>query len=198
MSLVALWDLGNVVVQWDPVRIREMTGLPEDKLRVFQTPRFERLWLDLDQGLTEEAQVTVQLTQETDLSVDEVQLYFATVRESLVDLTQSIELIRHMKANGIKIYVLSNMSLVNATYLRQRDYFSLFDGIVISAEEKLIKPDTDLFKVVLDRYALDPALTVFIDDSLPNIKAAESLGLHGVHFKRSAKCYSKIRKYFDL
>ena len=90
------------------------------------------------------------------------------------------------------------MSLVNAKYLRQRAYFQLFDGIVISAEEKLIKPDTALFQLLLDRYQLDPTKMVFMDDSLPNITAAESLGMHGVHFEATSECYTKIKRYFKL
>ena len=198
MSLVALWDLGNVVVQWNPTRIREMTGLPEAKTDVFKSRYFEDLWLELDRGTTDEREVANKVAAETELSKVEVDLYFAAVRESLVDFTESIDLIRQMKDQGIKMYVLSNMSLVNAKYLRQRVYFQLFDGIVISAEEKLIKPDTALFQLLLDRYQLDPTKMVFMDDSLPNITAAESLGMHGVHFKATSECYTKIKRYFKL
>ena len=198
MSLVALWDLGNVVVQWNPARIREMTGLPEAKTDVFKSRYFEDLWLELDRGTTDEREVANKVAAETELSKVEVDLYFAAVRESLVDFTESIDLIRQMKDQGIKMYVLSNMSLVNAKYLRQRAYFQLFDGIVISAEEKLIKPDTALFQLLLDRYQLDPTKMVFMDDSLPNITAAESLGMHGVHFTATSECYTKIKRYFKL
>jgi len=186
------------VVQWNPQRVREMTGLPDAKTDVFKTPYFEDLWLELDRGTLSEAQIAAQVAAETELSEVEVNLYFAAVRESLIDFKESIDLIRQMKDQGIKMYVLSNMGLVNAKYLRQREYFELFDGIVISAEEKLIKPDTELFQLVIDRYQLDPAQIVFIDDSLPNITAAESLGMHGVHFDASSESYLKIKKYFNL
>jgi len=176
-EMIALWDLGNVVVQWNPDEILRMLSLPPDKSSVVK----ELLcggsrWLDLDR--------------------DEMLHCFDIVRDSLVDFPKSIELIGEMKAAGIPQYVLSNMSTVNADYLRSRPYFDLFDGIVFSAAEKLIKPDTALFELVLDRYQLQAHQIVFIDDSLPNIEAAVSLGMNGVHFKASDNCYARVRKFF--
>lgn len=195
--MIALWDLGNVVVQWNPKKILQMLDLSEEKSTLLKKELFDSSsWLDLDRGVITETEVAAKIASESILSVDELLRCFEVVRESLVDFPKSIELIGEMKTAGIPLYVLSNMSVVNAVYLRTRPYFDLFDGIVISAEEKLIKPDTALFQVVTDRYQLDASNMVFIDDSLPNIKAAESIGMHGVHFKASDNCYSTIRKYF--
>ncbi len=198
-SMIALWDLGNVAVQWNPEKILTMLNWPSDKTATVKQSLFESsLWLDLDQGLTTEPEVATLLAKETILTVDEVIQCFETVRQSLVDFPRSIELIHDMKAAQIPLYVLSNMSTVNAAYLRQRDYFNLFDGIVISAEEKLIKPDVALFQVVLDRYQIDATEMLFIDDSLPNVQASQSLGMQAVHFKGSDNCYADIRQHFRL
>jgi len=196
-EMIALWDLGNVVVQWNPDEILRMLSLPPDKSSVVK----ELLcggsrWLDLDRGVTTEAEVAKLIASESSLDVDEMLHCFDIVRDSLVDFPKSIELIGEMKAAGIPQYVLSNMSTVNADYLRSRPYFDLFDGIVFSAAEKLIKPDTALFELVLDRYQLQAHQIVFIDDSLPNIEAAVSLGMNGVHFKASDNCYARVRKFF--
>ena len=194
---IALWDLGNVVVQWNPDRILQMLSLPPDKSAVLEDLLCGgSRWLDLDRGVTDEAKVAEQIAAESSLEVDEMLQCFDTVRESLVDFPKSIELIGEMKASGIRQYVLSNMSALNYEYLRLRPYFDLFDGIVISATEKLIKPDTALFQLVLDRYKLEASQMVFIDDSLPNIEAAMSIGMNGVHFKASDDCYARVRSYF--
>ena len=196
-EMIALWDLGNVVVQWNPDRILQMLDLSPDKLAVVKDLLYGgSRWLDLDRGVTSEAEVAEKIAAESDVAVDEMRRCFDTVRESLVDFPKSIELIGELKAAGIRQYVLSNMSIVNAEYLRPRPYFDLFDGVVFSAEEKLIKPDNALFQVVLDRYQLRSPEIVFIDDSLPNIRAAESMGMSGVHFKASDDCYARVRNYF--
>ena len=197
--MIALWDLGNVVVEWNPERILQRLNLSTKKTSIIRSDLFENTaWLDLDQGLTTEAEVATQLANSTELDHDELLRCFDTVRETLVDLPRSVELIRQMKQAGIPMYVLSNMSAENIEYLRQRDYFELFDGIVVSAEEKLIKPDISLFQRVIDRYQLEPAQMVFMDDSLPNIEAAISLGMHAVHFKGSDDCYAAVKQHFDL
>jgi len=195
---IALWDLGNVVVQWNPDKILQMLNLPSDKSAVLKDLfHGGSRWLDLDRGVTTEAEVAELIASESNLSVDEMRQCFDTVRESLIDFPKSIELISEMNAAGIRQYVLSNMSAVNAEYLRERPYFDLFDGIVISATEKLIKPDTALFQRVLDRYKLHASDMVFMDDSLANIKAAESMGMQVVHFKASDDCYATVRRHFS-
>ncbi len=195
--MIALWDLGNVVVQWNPQDILRRLQLPEDKAE--QAGRLlngGELWLDLDRGVTDEATVAEQICSVSDLTTAEMHRCFDVVRESLVDFPESVKLINQMRDAGIPMYVLSNMSLVNAQYLRTRDYFEWFDGVVISAEEKLIKPDPALFKRVIDRYRLNPHEIVFIDDSLPNIEAAKALGMNTVHFHATERCYQRIREYF--
>ena len=197
--MIALWDLGNVVVEWNPDRILQKLDLSAEKTNTLRSNLFEAtVWLDLDRGLCTEAEVATQLANSTELDHGELLQCFDTVRETLIDFPQSVELIRQMKQADIPMYVLSNMSAENFAYLRQRDYFELFDGIVISAEEKLIKPDTALFQRVVDRYQLEPAEMVFMDDSLPNIEAAISLGMHGVHFNGSDDCYAEVKRHFSL
>ena len=67
-----------------------------------------------------------------------------------------------------------------------------FDGIVVSGEEKLIKPDPEIFKVLLDRYNLKAEESVFIDDSPANIKTAEGLGFKAVLFDNIENVRSRI------
>jgi 2-haloacid dehalogenase len=63
------------------------------------------------------------------------------------------------------------------------DFLELFEGIVVSGEEQVAKPDPKVFALLLDRFALTAAETVFIDDSAPNVAAAAELGMVGLHFR---------------
>lgn len=192
--MIALWDLGNVVVRWEPETILKMLDYPPEQTEYLRTGLLGHPdWLDLDRGVTTEAVVAERLVAESGLTLTQALRCFDVVRESLVDLQPSVDVLYEMQAAGIPMYVLSNMSLVNAEFLRSRQYFKLFEGIVISAEEKLVKPDAALFRLVLDRYQLDPSEVFFIDDSQPNIEAAEALGMQALHFHRSADCYAALR-----
>jgi len=196
--MIALWDLGNVVVQWNPDKIMEMLDLPAERAALVRSELIDSsLWLDLDRGVTTEADVAKHLANTTDLQPREVHHCCETVRDSLVDLPATLEMIQRFSKASVPMYVLSNMSVVNYQYLRARPYFDLFSGVVVSAEEKLLKPDLKLFQLVLDRYNLKAQDVVFIDDMLPNIESAKSIGMQGVHFKRSDDCYAKIESFFS-
>jgi len=197
--MIALWDLGNVLVRWDPEKILSMLGYPSHQTdfirdRLFGHPD----WLDLDRGVTTEDLVARRLVEESDLTLDEALRCFSVVRESLVDIPDSVSLVEQMAAAGIDMYVLSNMGYDNAELLQQRAYFSHFKGVVISAHEQLIKPDPAVYQVVLNRYELAAETVFFIDDTEKNINAATAQGMQGLVFRGSAECYATIRGVFDL
>jgi HAD superfamily hydrolase (TIGR01509 family) len=197
--MIALWDLGNVLVQWEPELIYPAFNVSAVHTQYLRSELLEHPdWLRLDQGLTTEQEVAARISSETELSHDDAQRCFDVIRNSLVNIDASVAMLSQMKAAGVPMYVLSNMSNENAAYLRTREYFSLFDDVVISAEEKLIKPDPALFELVLKRYRLNAEEVYFIDDSMPNIVAARELGMQALHFKRSDDCYRQIREAFKL
>ena len=197
--MIALWDLGNVVIRWDPEVVLEMFNLNSQQTDYLRTGLLgHQDWLDLDRGITTEEIVAQRIVSESDLTMHQALQCFAVVRESMVDLQASVTMLHAMKAASIPMYVLSNMPSKNADYLRSRDYFKLFEGVVISGEEKLLKPEPEIFQLVLDRYHLRAEEVYFIDDSLPNIEVAQSLGLQAQHFHRTDRCYATLREKFGL
>lgn len=197
--MIALWDLGNVVIRWDPEVVLKMFNLNPQQTDYLRSGLLgHQDWLDLDRGITTEEVVAQRIQTESDLTVSQVQRCFDVVRESMIDLQASVNMLHMMKDAGVPMYVLSNMPEKNADYLRSRDYFKLFDGVVISGEEKLIKPELEIFQLVLDRYNLKGNEVYFIDDSLPNVEAAKSLGMQAQHFHRTDQCYTILREKFSL
>jgi len=193
---VLLWDLGNVVVRWSPDEILARLGhSPQISTYLRESLFGHSDWLDLDRGVTTEAEVAKRLVAESDLSTEEALRVFDVVRDTLTDFDRSIALIEEFARGGQSMYVLSNMSQRNADYLRQRPYFQHFQGVVISAEEKLNKPAPELFERVLTRYNLNPDTVLFIDDTQVNIDAAGALGIQGVCFRASDDCYAKINQF---
>ncbi len=197
--MIVLWDLGNVVVEWEPEKILRNMQYPERETAMVREQLLTHQdWLDLDRGVTTEDEVTSRLLSRTPLTKAQIHRCFEVIRHSLIDIDPTVALLREVHRSGIPMYVLSNMSLVNAAYLRQREYFKLFDGVIISAEEKLIKPEAALFQRTIDRFRLPAAETLFVDDSLPNIEMARELGLQTHHFLRTDHCYRTIRNKLGL
>lgn len=91
------------------------------------------------------------------------------------------------------------MSVENYRYLLERhSFFDLFERVVVSGHEKMIKPELNLYQILCKRYSFNPEETLFIDDSLVNCHAAESLGMKAIHFSRDQFDSSEIQQYFPV
>jgi HAD superfamily hydrolase (TIGR01509 family) len=100
-------------------------------------------------------------------------------------IAPTAKLIAELKDKGYKLYVLSNMSREFINFLRQQEVYENFDGDVISCEVGVVKPMPEIYDLLLDRFALDPSETIFIDDRKENIKAAAQKGIGTFHFDRN-------------
>jgi 2-haloacid dehalogenase len=95
----------------------------------------------------------------------------------------TVEILAELRRRGTPLYALSNWSA--ETYppaLERFDFLGWFQGIVISGQVGAIKPDPRIYRILIERFAIDPQVAVYIDDSEANAAAATSLGLHGIHF----------------
>jgi len=93
-----------------------------------------------------------------------------------------LDVVHKCKDNGHKIFVLSNLDRDSYEELKKMipGFFDLFDGVVISAEAGLVKPDQEIYRHLLSTYNLNPAETVFIDDQQENLDAAQDIGIHPI------------------
>ena len=94
----------------------------------------------------------------------------------------SIAYLYELKSRGYRIYILSNLAKESYEYVRGFEFFREIDGGVFSYQERVIKPDEKIYRILLDRYALKPEETLFFDDVPENIEAARRLGIHGIVF----------------
>ena len=94
-----------------------------------------------------------------------------------------------------RLYALTNWSGELFPYaLANFHFLQYFEGIVVSGDEKMKKPDIRIYDLILDRYEIDPETAVFIDDSERNIKGAEVVGLKTIHFKSAQQLEEDLAK----
>ncbi len=94
------------------------------------------------------------------------------------EIKENTDWLRCLKVDGYGIYGLTNWSTETLPQAMERfDFFQLFDGIVVSGEEHLIKPDPRIYHILLDRYGLNPTECLFIDDNPKNVAAAKRIGM---------------------
>ena len=110
---------------------------------------------------------------------------FEHVRAALTPIEPTVALLRELRQRaGLKLYALSNMSEAIFAYLSGRhDFFKLFDGIVVSAAVKLLKPEPAIYEHLRERFELDFAESVFIDDLPRNVESARAAGLPAIQFE---------------
>lgn len=110
-------------------------------------------------------------------------------------IAPSVELLYDLKKRNYKLYGLTNWSSEKIRLvLPQYEFFKEFDGIVISGDEKVAKPDKKIYEILLTRYNLTPSECVFIDDNLSNINVAQSLGINAVHFDNFENAKARLLK----
>ena len=174
-----IFDLGNVLLDFNP-RDYLKNKISDDKLEdVFKAVFTSEEWIMLDRGTITEKEAINNIISRNSTYIKEINLAFESWYDILKPIEESINILMSLKKNGYKIYYLSNFhQLAFAEVTKKNSFFELFDGGVVSYEEKLIKPEEDIYKLVLDRYKLNPSETIFIDDTKVNVDAANSCLLY--------------------
>lgn len=194
-----IFDLGNVVLDWDVDRILGSIGVSESEQKLLRAELFSHQdWVDMDHGKKAESDVLADVCARTHLRKDIVERVLLAAKTSLDTIPATIDLIKQIKEHEISVYCLSNMSKETFEHIKGRDFLKLFDGVVISGVEGCMKPETEVFELTAQRFNLKPASTLFVDDSAVNIKAAKELGFSVLHFKRSNECHDRIKSLLNL
>lgn len=194
-----VFDLGGVVVDWSPRRVfDEYPGDKELPRSLFERGFFQSTWAEFDRGVISQEKMIEEMSRFTNRPFSECLEFVDYIKYSLVDIPKTIDLIKSLSVEGYRLYCLSNMSIEFYDYLKVRDVFTYFDGQIISALEKVIKPDPEIYRRLLERYSLEPEETLFIDDLEKNIQAAGELGFHTVLFDDREKGYLRVNELLGI
>lgn len=177
-----VFDLGGVVFARDPRKFeREFIEF----FSYIMLPEMPHFWEEYDRGVSTYNRVIDDLAEynNCDRELAEHNLRRSIVTQEEIPATKS--LIADLKSAGYKLYVLSNMSLDFIEFLKTKEVYKYFDGEVVSCYEKVVKPDVEIYKILVDRYSLKADETLFIDDRKSNVEAAQNEGICGFHFNAS-------------
>lgn len=183
--LTVVFDLGNVVLRWDPPNLyRQIFNQDNEKVDYFLTHICSTEWnLEQDRGRSWEEATEVLIRQFPEWE-KEIRAYYERWYDMLLGpIEENAHIVDELAARNHPIYSITNFS-AHALHDCQKkwDFLNRFLGIVISSDEQLLKPDPAIFNVFFDRYDQKPEQCVFIDDSLVNIESAQELGMKTVHF----------------
>ncbi|HEY1314812.1 MAG TPA: HAD family phosphatase [Steroidobacteraceae bacterium] len=191
-----IFDLGGVVLEWNPdqivARFQPDAALRENfKKDVFGHPD----WQLFDRGALTELQMIDRIESRTGLPKNQAANIMDSVRESLVEKSATVRLMRSLHSRGVTLFCLSNMPTSIYTHLRERHgFWDLFTGIVISGDVRMMKPEAAVFDYLLRKFSISAAESVFIDDLAANIQGAIAVGLQGVLFQDARQCERDLNR----
>lgn len=192
MSQDVVFDLGGVVFRWQPLvllqelfpeQVRSEAEAREWAGQIFQTFHPEADWALFDLGRIEPEPLAQRIAQRTGLAEADVRHLIANIPPHLQPIQGTVDLIHELKAQGHRLYFLSNMPAGYADHLvRVNPFFSQFEEGIFSAHVQQIKPLPDIFATAQTRWPLRD-VPVFIDDVQHNIDAAKQHGWRGIRFE---------------
>ena len=187
-----VFDLGNVLVKFDSNElIYSFFNERQEEVKSFY---FDSLWNEYDQGLySVEEMIEKGVKQFPELKSDIKELMYHWT-EFVFPLEKNIEYINELKKLGYNVYILSNIPEDDTKYLRSCGVFDNIDGGVFSYEVKKIKPDPEIFHILLKKYNLFASECLFLDDRKDNVVTASNLGFETIEVKDSSKVVDLLKE----
>ena len=193
-----IFDLGGVLIDWNPLYV--FTNLISDAER--RTYFFEEVcpthWNEQqDAGnliaLATEERITLFPEWE-----HEIRAYYGRWVEMLGEANHgTVEILKTLiDSPDYKIYALTNWSAETFPIAKSMERFQFlhwFEGTLVSGEEMMIKPQPEIFELILNRYNIDRTKAIFIDDNIKNVHASNTVGLQAIHFQSSEQLAEELK-----
>lgn len=198
MISTIIFDLGGVLIDWNPEYVFKHVIPDEEKRRFFFEHVATHDWnVEQDAGRTLEEGTTLLVNKHPDWE-PEIRAFYGRWEEMLGGpIHETVELLREIKETGeYRLLALTNWS--NETFpvaLDRYEFLHWFEGIVVSGDEKTRKPFADIYEILLDRYGVAPEEAVFIDDNLANVEGAEAVGINGIQFQSAESLRETLREW---
>lgn len=189
-----IFDLGGVLIDWNPHYLYRKMFADETLIQDFIEETGLLKWNEKqDAGRPFSDAVKI-------LSADypHYEQYIRAFHERWVEmvggaLDQTVEILAELRVNNYELYALSNWSAETYPLARERfEFLGWFREVVISGEQKMIKPDVRIFEFLLNKIMRPAEECIYIDDSKPNFEAAQRLGFQAIHFQSADKLRAEL------
>lgn len=194
-----IFDLGGVLIDWNPRYVFDDHYFDtKDNLDYFFEHICTSEWnenQDAGYPIVKATEERVALFPQWEKAIRD---YYGRWTEMLRGpIAETVDLFSKLrKVPGLKLYALTNWSAETFPIALERfEFLHWFDGRVVSGEEKMRKPFPEFYRLLLNRYQVNPARALLIDDNFRNIKAAETIGIKGIHFINPVQLENELARY---
>jgi len=184
MIKAVVFDVGRVLVQWDLRHLFAKLIDDPEELEWFVTHVVTPEWDFQHDAGRPLAEMLPERKAEFPAYAAHIDAYATRFNETIPGpVPGSFEIVEDLAARGVPLYAITNFGSEFWAQFRPRyPLFDLFRDIVVSGDEKLLKPEPAIYRLALARFGLAEGEGLFIDDSLPNVIGARENGFHGHHF----------------
>lgn len=191
-----VFDVGNVLVDWNYTSYLDRLGFSDEAKKsvisaIFQSP----VWNSLDEGTVSPETALNQFIACAPGYEQEIRQAFSGCEDCIHLFPYSVNWVKSLKEKGYRVLILSNYS----EYLFEKtknkmEFLPLMDGTVFSFRHKMVKPQPQIYRLLIDSFRLVPENTVFIDDRQDNVEAAAAFGIHPIRFTGYSHAVEELRK----
>jgi 2-haloacid dehalogenase len=192
-----IFDLGAVLIDWNPRYLYRKILKDEAEVTWFLENICTSEWNDQQDAGRSFEEATAELVARYPEWELPIRAWYDRWEETIMGPVHgSVDILEQIKASQrYNLYALTNWSESTFPWaLKTFPFLHWFEGIVVSGVEKTRKPYPEIYKILLDRYAVDPQHALFIDDNLKNIEGGKRAGLHTLHFTSPEQLKTDLRK----
>lgn len=183
-----IFDVGRVLFDWDLRHLFAKLIDDQDRLEWFVTNVVTPEWHFQHDAGRPLAEMLPELQAEFPEHEALIDAYAARFNETIPGpVPGSLELVERLDDAGVPLFAITNFGHEFWEGFRPtQPIFDRFQGIIVSGTEKLMKPDPAIYRLAIERFGIDPAGALFIDDVADNVAGAESVGIAGHQFLDAA------------
>lgn len=191
-----IFDIGNVLTDFCWKEFLQGKGFDEEMIgRIARASVLTPLWDEVDRGVWDIERLMQEFVRKDPEIEAELHRAFDNVTGMVTKREYAIPWIQKLKAAGYHVYYLSNFSsIAYEDCIDALDFIPYMDGGILSYREKIIKPDAAIYELLLSRYSLKAEESVFLDDTMKNVKGSEAVGIHGICFETKEQAEEELKK----
>jgi 2-haloacid dehalogenase len=181
-----IFDLGGVLVDWNPDYVYKTIFNDEKKMRAFYSDVCTSDWNEEQDAGRTLKEATEELVARFPAEEKNIRAYYDRWEEMLKGpIEGTVDVLRDLKETGsFRLYALTNWSAETFPIaLKRFEFLHWFDGRLVSGEEKIRKPFLEIYELLLKRFNIKPSSAVYIDDNARNLTAPKELGIHTILFQ---------------
>lgn len=192
-----IFDLGGVLIDWDPRYLYRKIFKTEEEVTWFLDNICTNEWNDRQDAGRTFQEATDELVAKFPDHEMPIRAWYDRWQETIPGpVHETVEILKHFKDNPThRLYALTNWSAETFPWaLSTFDFLHWFEGIVVSGVEKTRKPFPEFYRILFNRYNIDPSRALFIDDNIRNIEGGKAVGLNTIHFQSPAQLRAALQQ----